>query len=157
MGKEMAAYCGLYCGHCYSRTHVAPTAKLLKDYMARQGFESFGHYMPNYKEFWEFLTMIIDGEGCLGCRQGGGSPGCAIRRCAQERMLDACPLCGDYPCEKFAWLGDRDKYPMLEKDNLTMKECGLDAWLAMQQERRRAGYTYVQEKLKRNEKRGGCG
>lgn len=150
MDPTMIAYCGLYCGHCYSRTHVAPAARELKEYMRRQGFEDFGPYMPNYKEFWGFLTTLIDAEGCPGCRQDGGSPACAMRTCARERQVDACPLCGEYPCDKFGWLKETVNYPMLEGDNRFMIEKGLEAWGEMQQERRDAGFTYVEEKMKRN-------
>ena len=148
MGNQYIAYCGLYCGHCFSRTHVAPTANRLRDYMKRQGFESFGPYMPNYKEFWEFLNLLIDAEGCPGCRQEGGNPGCKIRVCAREKGLEACPLCKEYPCEKFDWLPTATNYPMLEGDNHYLKEHGLDAWLAMQEERRLQGFTYVEEREK---------
>jgi hypothetical protein len=75
--QSLISYCGLYCGHCFSRTHIAPTATKLKDYMKRQGFETFGPYMPNFKEFWEFTTVLIDAEGCPGCGKNGGNSSCA--------------------------------------------------------------------------------
>ena len=33
---------------------------------------TFGPYMPNFSEFWEFLNVLIDAEGCPGCKQNGG-------------------------------------------------------------------------------------
>lgn len=148
MSEKYAAYCGLYCGHCFSRTHIHPAAETLRAYMKRQGFETFGPYMPNYKEFWAFLGTLIDAEGCPGCRQDGGSPGCAMRACARERKLEACPLCAEYPCEKFDWLPTSTSYPMLARDNALMREEGFEAWLKMQEERRARGFTYVEEREK---------
>jgi hypothetical protein len=148
MNKQLVACCGIYCGHCFSRTHIAPTAALLQDYMKRQGFETFGPYMPNFKEFWEFMKVLIEAEGCPGCKKDGGSPACAIRTCARDKNVEACPLCSDYPCEKFSWLPSSESYPTLEKDNQLLRDNGLDAWLAMQEKRRIAGFTYVEEREK---------
>lgn len=146
MESKYIAYCGLYCGHCYSRTHVAPTAQMLRAQMRLQGFESFGPYMQDYEAFWRFLTTLVEDEGCPGCRQEGGSPACAIRVCARERKLEACPLCGDYPCDKLAWVDASTAYPMLKADNELMREKGLEAWADMQDARRENGFTYAEER-----------
>lgn len=148
MSDQYIAYCGLYCGHCYSRTHIAPTAQLLKAQMQAQGFESFGPYMPDYEEFWRFMNTLIEAEGCPGCRQDGGSPACAMRTCAREKQVEACPLCDAYPCDKLDWLNTSTAYPMLKSDNLLMKEQGLAAWEAMQATRRSEGFTYIEEREK---------
>lgn len=143
------AYCGLDCSHCYSRTHVAPTAEALRAQMRDQGFESFGPYMDDYHAFWRFLNTLIEAEGCPGCRQEGGNPGCVIRPCAREKGLEACALCGEYPCERLAWVKGSVNYPTLEGDNALMREMGLDAWKAMQAARRAEGFTYVQARKER--------
>ena len=80
--------------------------------------------------------------------QGGGSPECSMRSCAQEKQNEACPLCSEYPCSKFDWLSTSDAYPMLESDNRLMREQGAEAWTAMQKERRDSGFTYVEERKK---------
>ena len=152
MGNQHIAYCGLYCGHCFSKTHIAPTANILCDYMKRQGFETFGPYMPKFTEFWEFLKILIDAEGCPGCRKDGGNPACKMRICARDKGVEACPLCNEYPCENFNWLSSSTSYPMLEKDNQHLQENGLNMWLTMQKERRSHGFTYVQEREKLNNK-----
>ena len=146
MDNKLIAYCGLYCGHCYSRTHIVPTAKKLIEQMQAQGFESFGPYMPDYIEFRRFMDMLIDADGCPGCRQDGGSPGCNMRVCAREKQVEACPLCNEYPCEKFAWLETSTAYPMLENDNQLMQERGLGTWKTVQKERREKGFTYIEER-----------
>ena len=146
---EMTAYCGLYCGHCYSRTHIAPTARALQAQMRLQGFETFGPYMEDYEAFWRFLTTLNEAEGCPGCRGNGGSPACGMRACAREKGVDACPLCAEYPCDKFHWLDSTPNYPMLKEDNLLMRREGYSAWEAMQCARREQGFTYAEEREKR--------
>ena len=148
MDNNFIAYCGLYCDHCYSRTHIVPTAKKLIEQMQAQGFESFGPYMADYIEFRRFMKTLIDAEGCPGCRQDGGSPGCAMRKCAREKQVEACPLCNEYPCSKFGWLATSSAYPMLENDNQLMQEQGLEVWKEMQKARRDNGFTYIEEQKK---------
>ena len=149
--NKYTAYCGLCCSHCYSRTHIAPTAEKLKEQMKAQGFESFGPYMQDYTEFWRFISTLTEAEGCPGCRQGGGNPACAMRDCAQGKQTEACPLCSEYPCDKFDWLNTSEAYPMLESDNALMQELGTEAWEMMQKERRDKGFTYVEERKKYKE------
>ena len=148
MDSKYITYCGLYCAHCYSRTHIVPTAQKLKEQMQEQGFESFGPYMQDYIEFWRFLSTLIDAEGCPGCRQDGGSPACSMRICARENQVESCPLCSEYPCDKFGWLKTTSAYPMLENDNQLMQEHGLQAWEMMQKARREDGFTYIEERKK---------
>lgn len=150
MDNKYVAYRGLYCGHCYSRTHIVPTAKVLREQMRAQGFERFGPYMKDFEAFWRFMNTLIDAEGCPGCRQEGGSPFCAVRTCAREKKLEACPLCSDYPCDKLSWLDTSEAYPMLKSDNQLMREKGFAAWRDMQEERRENGYTYIEARKETN-------
>jgi hypothetical protein len=86
--------------------------------------------------------MANDGM-CISCRDGGGNHGCAVRICAKEKGIDMCALCEDYPCDKFAaFLNVTVGYPVLEHDNALLRDKGWEAWSALQDERRNAGYTY---------------
>lgn len=146
---ELTAYCGLYCGHCYSRTHIAPTAQALQEQMRLQGFETFGPYMEDYEAFWRFLTALNAASGCPGCRENGGNPSCSMRICAREKGVDACPLCEEYPCDRLQRLDTTSSYPTLKEDNMMMHRMGYAAWEDMQQARRKRGFTYVHEREKR--------
>ena len=49
------------------------------------------------------------GEGCLGCRKGGGREACGTRQCCLERGLEGCWRCESFPCSQGfsdeAWRG----------------------------------------------------
>ncbi len=76
----------------------------------------------------------------------GGNPYCRIRLCAKAKKVELCAFCEEYPCEE----SERafSAYPMLKEDNLRLRENGPDAWLEMQKERKRDGYTYTDAKDK---------
>jgi len=38
-------------------------------------------------------------EGCAGCREGGGDKRCYQRTCCQDRSLQGCWECDEFPCE----------------------------------------------------------
>ncbi|MCL2154020.1 MAG: hypothetical protein FWH57_13915 [Oscillospiraceae bacterium] len=54
-----------------------------------------------------------------------------------------CALCGDYPCEKFDAFQGFDIY---KKDNDLLREQGMEAWANLQDERRRNGFIYSNDK-----------
>lgn len=141
--KEMklVTYCGLYCGLCAERGRIPRQARDLRDSMASDGWDFWGHDMPGFKEFWEFLGERCDPEkACPGCRADGGNPGCGIRTCARERAVEACPFCGDYPCKLI--LDFEKVYPTLVSDGKRLRDIGVDAWVATQEERVRTGFVY---------------
>jgi len=140
MADKFVTYCGLYCENCIQRTNIGPEAKKLQESMKRAGYEKFGHLIPDFPVFWRFLSEFAENGGCVGCRSGGGNPYCQIRKCAIEKGVTVCALCGDYPCEEIKKMFAG--YPMLEKDNKNLKEMGLDTWIFMQQKRRIRGYIY---------------
>ncbi len=52
-----------------------------------------------------------------------------------------CPFCDRYPCERI--LGIAKGYVSMLADANRMKAIGMDAWIAEQEERRKAGFAYV--------------
>lgn len=137
---ELVAYCGLYCELCAERSRIPNQAAMLQMAMTEEGWGFWGHSVPGFGEFWTFLESLANG-GCSGCRAGGGFPGCQIRRCAQERGLELCCDCADFPCAQVETLGAR--YPMLLSDNRRLQTVGLVKWLDEQKERRRRGVVYA--------------
>jgi len=136
-------YCGLYCQLCADIARVPGQAQALRDTLRAEGWEHFGeHVRPGFKQFWEGLEFFCREEGaCPGCRAGGGFPGCEIRTCAQERGLDVCSECAEFPCERIEQLGQA--YPTLIADGRRQKKIGLEAWVAEQEERRARGFAYA--------------
>jgi hypothetical protein len=143
MDKKYICYCGLYCENCAVKTKIAPAAKVLYEEMRDAGFADVIEYIPGGGGFWPFLKGMAEGALCPSCKDGGGNPGCAIRICAKEKGIEMCALCGEYPCEKInAFTG----YPDMKPDNELLRAKGMDAWAALQDERRKNGFTYPRAK-----------
>jgi len=140
MNKKLTCYCGLYCENCAVKAKIEPAAKVLQEEMKKAGFEEIIPFLPGGEGFWSFLNGMVNDGICVSCREGSGNPGCAVRICAQEKGVEMCAFCSEYPCEKFA---DFFKgYPMLEQDNALLREKGWDAWAELQNERKMKGFTY---------------
>ena len=59
----------------------------------------------NYDECYKVLGAIVKFRCRKGCRAGGGSPFCKIRKCAQKKEIEGCWLCEDFEeCEKLDFL-----------------------------------------------------
>ena len=86
--KELLAPCGLYCGVC-------------SIYMAhRDNNEKFRKaLMKVYKPFVKDVSEIA----CTGCLSDGivfpVCQRCAIKNCCQEKNIDGCYQCDDFPCK----------------------------------------------------------
>ena len=130
MDKKYICCCGLYCENCAVKARVEPAAQALRDEMKKAGF----------KEIVHFLRGMAEDGVCLSCKQGSGNPGCTVRICAQSKGVEACALCSEYPCEKFARFFEG--YPVLERDNALLRDDPA-AWAALQDERRAEGFTYA--------------
>ena len=138
---KLVTYCGLYCDLCAERARIPHRAEALQAAMVEEGWPFWGPSVPGFDDFWSFLEGLASGEGCPGCRAGGGFPGCQIRVCARDRGLDVCSQCADFPCEQVKSLAAR--YPTLVADNVRMKAVGLEQWIAEQEERARRGVIYA--------------
>jgi hypothetical protein len=138
---EFVTYCGLYCELCAARARIPQRAAALQATMVEEGWLYWGHTVPGFDEFWKFLQGLHADGGCPGCRAGGGYPQCQIRVCAQERQLDLCCQCADFPCQHVEALGAR--YPTLIADNRRLQAVGLEQWLGEQKERARRGFVYA--------------
>ena len=139
---NFVTYCGLYCGLCSARGRLPKQARELRELMSQEGYEYWGGELPNFKEFWEFLTDLSDPEkACPGCWQGGGPPFCGIRKCVQKRNIEICVYCEEYPCHRVEALGKG--YPTLIADGVRMRELGVEKWVEEQEERAKTGFAYV--------------
>lgn len=137
----LVTYCGLYCNLCAERTRIPERAAALQQAMAEEGWPYWGHSVPGFAEFWEFLGGLQARGGCPGCRTGGGYPDCQIRTCARQRDLDLCCHCSGFPCDHVEALATR--YPTLIADNRRLQAVGLEQWLGEQAERVRRGVVYA--------------
>ena len=139
---RFVTYCGLYCGLCTARGRTAQQAKTLRETMRKDGYEHWGAELPNFNEFWAFLSDLSDPDKtCPGCRQDGGPPFCGIRKCARRKGVDICAFCDEFPCHRIDALAEG--YHMLIPDSQRLRKIGIDAWIVEQEERAATGFAYV--------------
>jgi hypothetical protein len=135
-------YCGLYCGLCLNGGRIPRRATELRELLQKVKIELWGPDLPGYEGFRTFLDSLAEFEPHASCRERScGLEDCAIRTCAEERRVVACPFCADYPCEKIRILAKR--YPALLCDGERLREVGVDRWIEEQEARKARGFAYV--------------
>jgi len=137
--ENLIAYCGLYCGdyHGFSGKILDLARDLRKELRASRYDKfaefistfSFGKDFGNYEECYQVLGAMVKFRCRRGCRDGGGSPFCKIRKCAQKKDIEGCWLCEMFEsCKKLDFLipvhGDAHI-----KNLRAIKQKGKDAFL----------------------------
>ena len=97
---NLIAFCGLYCGDCHGYTGKIPDlARDLRKELREVHYDkfasfistySFGKDFKNYDECYKVLGAMVKFRCRKGCRGGGGSPFCKIRKCVQKKGFDGC-------------------------------------------------------------------
>jgi len=108
--KSALAPCGFSCEACFAyvdgdiRRHslklkeklgnFGPYAERFTTMMERPIFKKY----PDFKEMLDFLAS----ENCRGCRneQCRLFKGCGVRPCHQEKGVDYCFQCDEFPCNR---------------------------------------------------------
>jgi len=136
--EELIAYCGLYCDDCHGHNGRIPDlARDLRKELRAARYEkfaefisgySFGKDFAGYDECYKVLGAMVKFRCCKGCRAGGGSPFCKIRKCAESKELEGCWECGEFEeCDKLQLFklfhGDNAKGNLRK-----IKKYGLDRW-----------------------------
>ncbi len=90
--------CGIWCGSCVvGNGALMELARRYRDMVDSHGLEHWGATGFDYVEFVKGLASISQLEVCPGCLSGGGRDDCELKQCAQERGLDGCVDCSEYP------------------------------------------------------------
>jgi hypothetical protein len=119
MHRALQGRCGLFCGHCevyiaYSTNNIGSQKRIAKDSGAARG-----------------KNMSPDQVKCLGCKgtmtSNWRSP-CKIRVCAEERGVEFCYQCRQYPCDELQSFFET--HPEARENLRTISKVGPDAWLA---------------------------
>ena len=105
-GKKSIAFCGLCCLDCHGFQQKIPDlARDLRKELRNSKYKKFAKFMAttsfgkgfkNYDECYEVLGNMVRFRCHKGCRNGGGNPYCAIRKCCQRKNLEGC-----WECEVF--------------------------------------------------------
>jgi hypothetical protein len=114
-GKDLIAYCGLYCGDCYRyKGKIADLARDLRKELRQEKFDltadtmsqtSFFAAFKNYPQCYELLGEMVKFRCKRSCRGGGGPPVCKIRECCQKKAIDGCWQCDEFEtCRKLDFL-----------------------------------------------------
>lgn len=114
-GRPIIAYCGLYCNECFSYTgKIADLARDLRKELRQERFDKTAESLssiPFFKVFkgypgcYEVLGAMVKLRCRKGCRNGGGDPFCAIRRCCIKKGFEGCWECDEFEdCKKMDFL-----------------------------------------------------
>jgi hypothetical protein len=133
--RDLVAYCGLYCGDCFSYTgKVADLARDLRKELRQAKFDEAVKGIPfkefqHYKECYEVLGAMVRLRCKSACRGGGGNPFCKIRKCCQKKEVEGC-----WECNEFETCGKLDSLKVNHGDahikNLRIiKKQGIDEFI----------------------------
>ncbi len=115
-GKDLVAYCGLYCGDCFGyKGNIADLARDLRKELRSAKFSktakglgetvSFFSEFKNYQTCYDILGMMVKLRCKKACRGGGGNPFCKIRKCCQKKGIKGCWECAEFEtCKKLDFL-----------------------------------------------------
>ena len=113
--KNLIAYCGLYCGECFSyKGSVADLARDLRKELRQAKFQktaellstlSFFEVFQHYPQCYEVLGALVRLRCKNACKGGGGNPSCKIRICCQKKGFAGCWECDEFEtCKKLDFL-----------------------------------------------------
>lgn len=108
--KEILAPCGLCCETCFAHVNgeIRKYSMKLKEKLGNfhLNAERFVKLMedPIFKKYPDFKEMLdyFATENCQGCRneQCKLLKNCGVRICHQEKQIDFCYQCDQFPCDK---------------------------------------------------------
>jgi len=112
---NLIAYCGLYCGDCFSyQGKIADLSRDLRKELRSHKFDktaeslsgmSFFKEFEDYGRCYKVLGAMVKLRCKRGCRNGGGNPYCAIRKCCERKKYEGCWECDKYEsCSKMDFL-----------------------------------------------------
>ncbi len=130
--KNRLAPCGLDCGKCYAFADgdIKRLSNELKaslgnfDVYAKRFSELLdGDIFRKYPDFKELLAYFADAH-CNGCRNEKCKifKDCKVRECFEEKGVDFCFQCSDFPCENTGF--DEHLQKRYISINTRMKEVG---------------------------------
>lgn len=134
--KKRLAPCGLHCGRCFAFTDgdICNFSKQLKQALGHFDVYAtrfvdllhepvFGKY-PEFRDFLDHLTKV----SCRGCRAEKCKlfTNCKVRTCSEEKKVDFCYLCKEFPCQNTGF--NEHLYKRHVAINNRIKEIGVEAY-----------------------------
>lgn len=134
--KAALAPCGLSCEKCfaYSSGDIRRLSLELKERLGN--FQAYAKRYetllekPILRKFPEFKEMLdyFASENCSGCRneQCKMFKGCGVRPCHQEKIVDFCFQCEDFPCNNTNF--DENLYKAWIRINEIIRDEGIEKY-----------------------------
>jgi hypothetical protein len=130
---DILAPCGLDCRKCFANSEgeIRELATQLEERLGSfdKYAERFSAFLPvfnNYPSFKELLAYFTGGD-CDGCRTGTCKwPDCVVHTCYQQKGVDFCFQCDEFPCEKTNF--DPDLERRWIQMNNRMREIGVESY-----------------------------
>lgn len=131
---DILASCGLNCRKCfaYAGGEIRVLSARLQEVLGAfdryaERFSAFRPVFENYPPFKELLAYFTQAD-CDGCRSGGCKwwPDCGVATCCQQKSVDFCFQCDEFPCEKTNF--DPDLKRRWIQMNSRMKEIGAQSY-----------------------------
>ena len=133
---EALSPCGLSCEKCFAHIN-GDIRKLSLELKEKLGnFDNYAKRFetlvgdPIFKKYPAFKEMLdyFASENCKGCRheQCKLFKTCGVRACHQEKQLDYCYECEEFPCEKTGF--DEHLFNRWTKLNERIREVGIEAY-----------------------------
>lgn len=132
--KVDIAYCGLCCNDCFNhKGEIADLARDLRKKLREEKFDrAAGGLSKYFKEFGDYekcyatLGAMVRLRCGKMCHEGGGNPGCKIRKCCVKKGIPGCWECSEAEaCDKHDFL--KPIHGEENVDNLRkIKKAGLD-------------------------------
>ena len=139
------APCGLSCEKCFAhvdgqiRKHSRKLKELLGNF--HNYAQRFEHLLDQpilgkYADFKEVLDYFAS-ENCRGCRseQCKLFKDCGVRPCHQEKQVDYCHQCDEFPCDRTNF--DEPLYNAWIKINEIIRKSGLEKYYQLTSDRPR--------------------
>lgn len=134
--KHRLGPCGLHCGKCFAfeEGDIHELSRKLEE--ALGNFDVYAKRFagmlqepvflkyPDFKEFLHYLTMVE----CKGCREEKCKlfQGCGVRSCSEEKGVEFCFQCHDFPCEQTGF--DEHLQKRHVAINQRMEKIGVEAY-----------------------------
>jgi hypothetical protein len=137
--------CGLNCKKCFAHQNGEIRKYSLK---LREKLGNFDLYAkrfetlldnPIFKKYPDFKIMLeyLASENCQGCRKESCKlfKGCGVRSCHQQKNIDFCFQCEEFPCDKTNF--DMDLKKRWIQLNGRIREIGIEKYFAETKEKPR--------------------
>ena len=132
--KASLAPCGLSCEKCFAHVDGDIRRYSLKLREKLGNFEQYAKRfetlleIPIFSKYSDFKAMLeyFASENCRGCRneQCRLFKSCGVRGCHQEKQVDYCYQCEEFPCNRTNF--DEQMYKMWVLLNEKIKKTGLE-------------------------------